>query len=534
MAFEGKAQQDGGGVEKSRIAFYPFLFSVFPILSVYSAVASSVSPRELIVPLGLAPILPVVFWALLYLVLRNSHRRGIGVFVAIAAFWCYGYALDSVRELLRYREMLPTGILAALLFAGVALFGILVLGLRRSRRSFAPLTTFLNAAAVIAVTIPCISIFSTYVRAERAADASVVTDGHAEAPAGAPDIVYIVADAYGGHDVLASQYRVDNADFLKALESRGFFVAKESYANYNYTRFSVSSSLGLDYMNGVLEELGGDALPGRVIEDNAAARFLRERGYEFVSFASGYSDTEIEGADDYRKPPRGLSEFDHLLINATPLRSVLNRIHTFRQGRDGRRFGQYDLHRERVRFVLDSLGRLGPNARPRFVFAHIICPHWPYVFDEKGGAVYPRLRFNLSADFPSWEAPTLEEFEAGYANQVLGLNAMLLQTIDAILANNPNTVVLLQGDHGPRSRTVAQEPESWEAYVEEELSILNAIHLPGDEGEGALYDSISPVNSFRVVFNVYLDGGFELLEDRAYFFDEDAGELHDVGALGLE
>ena len=111
---------------------------------------------------------------------------------------------------------------------------------------------------------------------------------------------------------------------------------------------------------------------------------------------------------------------------------------------------------------------------------------------------------------------------------------MLIETIDAILANNPNTVVLLQGDHGPRSRTVVREPESWKAYAEEELSILSAYYFPDGKGEKTLYDSISPVNSFRVLFNAYLGGEFELLEDRAYFFDEDTGELHAVAASSLE
>ena len=44
----------------------------------------------------------------------------------------------------------------------------------------------------------------------------------------------------------------------------------------------------------------------------------------------------------------------------------------------------------------------------------------------------------------------------------------------------------------------------------------SAYYFP--DGSGAsLYDSISPVNSFRVVFNHYFGVGYQLLEDLSYY-----------------
>ena len=45
--------------------------------------------------------------------------------------------------------------------------------------------------------------------------------------------------------------------------------------------------------------------------------------------------------------------------------------------------------------------------------------------------------------------------------------------------------------------------------------ILNAYYLPGI-GQGDLYPTISPVNSFRVVFNQYFGGKFPLLPDLSF------------------
>jgi hypothetical protein len=44
------------------------------------------------------------------------------------------------------------------------------------------------------------------------------------------------------------------------------------------------------------------------------------------------------------------------------------------------------------------------------------------------------------------------------------------------------------------------------------MAILNAYYLP-NAGEQFLYEKMSPVNSFRVVFNTNFGGNYGLLED---------------------
>ena len=50
----------------------------------------------------------------------------------------------------------------------------------------------------------------------------------------------------------------------------------------------------------------------------------------------------------------------------------------------------------------------------------------------------------------------------------------------------------------------------------ERFGILNAYYLPGG-GEQHLYESITPVNTFRVILNHYFDHNLELLPDRSYY-----------------
>jgi hypothetical protein len=48
------------------------------------------------------------------------------------------------------------------------------------------------------------------------------------------------------------------------------------------------------------------------------------------------------------------------------------------------------------------------------------------------------------------------------------------------------------------------------------MANFEAIYFPGS-GREQLYNSLSPVNIFRIVFNTYFGSHYPLLEDRAYF-----------------
>ena len=48
------------------------------------------------------------------------------------------------------------------------------------------------------------------------------------------------------------------------------------------------------------------------------------------------------------------------------------------------------------------------------------------------------------------------------------------------------------------------------------MRIFNAYYLP-EGGNENLYETITPVNTFRVVFNTYFGGRYELLPDKSWY-----------------
>jgi hypothetical protein len=73
----------------------------------------------------------------------------------------------------------------------------------------------------------------------------------------------------------------------------------------------------------------------------------------------------------------------------------------------------------------------------------------------------------------------------------------------------------LQSDHGSRLFESFSR-NGIPTDVKEDFANLNAYYLP-DVDETALYETISPVNSFRVVLNSYFGTDYELLSDRCYY-----------------
>jgi hypothetical protein len=104
-------------------------------------------------------------------------------------------------------------------------------------------------------------------------------------------------------------------------------------------------------------------------------------------------------------------------------------------------------------------------------------------------------------------------------------------------------IIMILGDHGPRSETIWEKPE--ETNAKECMSILNAYHLPNN-GNRLLYPQITPVNSFRIIFGCYFGGTqFMLLPDKSYlsgekylykFYDvtEKVREQHKDSSVGVK
>jgi hypothetical protein len=198
----------------------------------------------------------------------------------------------------------------------------------------------------------------------------------------------------------------------------------------------------------------------------------------------------------------GATPFESLVVQTSFLRLAADAIPSLPQL-------AYDLHRDRILNTLDMLESLPPTNEPKLVFAHIIAPHPPFVFAADGSPVTPDGPFSLRFDFDAGHTSS-EAYIRGYRDQVKFINRRLEELVLTILEKSvAPPVIILAADHGPDSNSGRQ------TYVQERMTILSAYHLP--TGDAGLYPGITPVNTFRVVFNEVFGADYPLLQDRVLF-----------------
>lgn len=491
----------------SRFVVHPFLFAVYPIVFL---VAQNVEEQVTMATGALALATAVVGAGCTFLVLaallRSAGRAGALTSLYVFLFFSFGHVA----------VLSPGGeTLLLVVWAVVAVTGtVLVVGVEGDL----PATTMsLNVIAIALLLINAVPI-ATYEVEERADDPPRRREVKLPAagdvrPEDKRDIYYLIFDRYARDDVLAEQYGFDNRAFLRSLEERGFYVA-DSVSNHQRTAHSLASSLNMTYLNHLEQRhpASGDYGPVyRMMRDFKVAAFLRSLGYTYHHVGSWWNPTEVvPSADVNHRFRRAVSEFSGVLVESTIWPFFLD---LFDLGDEGR------IHRGRVRFQFAEVAEIARDPGPTFTFAHFLVPHPPYVFNRDGSRATER---DLASRTP----------EQSYIEQLQYTNDRISELVDTLLAgpDDEDPIIVVQSDEGPHPRRFQREVDTFdwweasEAELREKLLILNAYHLPGGR-DGELYRTISPVNTFRLIFNEYFGTDLRLLEDRSFIW-KDSGHLY--------
>ena len=507
-----------------RTPIHPFLLCAFPVLAMLAHNLGEMVLDDALRALIIALVTSFILLSLAYLIMRQWTRAALWSSLSLLLFFSYGHlyeALDTVRIfgalLGRHRHLIPVWLL---------IFGVGTWWIWKRARDVSRWTEFLNVFGLIVVAIPLMQIASFQYQAfssSRAFNQNPSFEKGTEhtADAHAPDVYYIILDAYAREDAMQHFYLCDNSDFIKRLSEMGFFVAPMSQSNYCQTVLSLASSLNMDY----LDQLGDEFVPGNrarwnlrhLIENSRVRQIFEELGYQTVTFETGVPVTEIKDSDYYFRPNLSsirkmqafnrLNGFEAMLIHTTGGMILTDAADILPDLLVPDVDYPYQAHRERILSTLDYLGEIPSMEGRKFVFAHIMCPHSPAVFGPNGEYMDPKEPFTLASDVEANELFKTRELIQGYRHQVTYINTRILEVVSEILTKSERPpIIILQGDHGGPHMGIPKEAR---------LAILNAYYLPGD-GALQLYDSISPVNTFRVILNTYFNGDYGLLEDIAY------------------
>jgi hypothetical protein len=495
--------------------FVPLL-AAYPIIFLASRNVGQVSAGSLALTAIAAVVVACLVYGLLRLRTRSATAAGVATVCMLVFFFAYPTAREwmeaGLNQFGRKTNETPNALDAA---RGVsAMLGVVwgllaVAAVERIVRSAwagrAEISRALNFAAVALLAVALVPFLAsafkapghgpgTALAASRGSDARVAAQS--------PDIYYIVLDGYARGDVLAQKYDFRNDAFIEGLRSRGFRVSDRSAANYNWTFLSLASTLNLGYLHdvlpsGTLDPISTDrAVMYDRIRDNETARFLRERGYRIVHVQSTWGATSSNPYAD-REVKCEQQVYANEFVRAIVEASWLSAFRT-KAGVD-----LAECHLGNFR----TLARMGADPGPKFVFAHFIVPHHPYLFDRDGNIL---RNATVSNQFEFQKR--LWEDKQGYVSQLEYVNRLVLETVDGIVASSrQKPIIVIASDHGPNLAAGLTRIQ----HVAIRLANFGAYLLP-DAPEDLIPPDGSAVNQFRRILTHYFDAGLEPLPDR-YF-----------------
>jgi hypothetical protein len=307
-----------------------------------------------------------------------------------------------------------------------------------------------------------------------------------------PDIYFVILDEYAAPSQMKSYFQYDMSPFVKYLARRGFIITEMSTESLA-TAAILDGRLNMEAIKRQSGTLSLGSLSGSLLESTNIVNaqdeeqmirlrnsrvivYLKSIGYQFINMGSWFTQTRYNQLADQNINCFGFQFTDELstiILNNSVLRLIL--------------INRY-FHRKAVLDAFANLENMPVTAgKPKFIFAHIICPHSPYVFgsnDEKLG-----LKPGESKD-----AKQL------YLDQHIFISKKVKEFVDKKLsASQPAPVIIIQADHGARmDKSNAHQ-------------VFSAVYVPNNKGN-AWQDSISSVNTFRVLFNDIFGINLEILK----------------------
>jgi hypothetical protein len=486
-------------------------------------------PAVVIRPFLFTLVGSAILYGILYLIFRNAIKTALIGTLLLIAFFTYGdvyYAARGVPvfDILNHHiVLLPLYII----LVGLGIWGIFHI------KKYDNFVLYLNAISLVLVLLQVVELSYAYIRTSYAASQPVKLQSGLTLPTDLkdmPDIYVIVLDTYMRSDAMKQDLGFDNTPFINQLKQMGFYVASCGHPDYTFTYASISSLLDMHYIpgayaNDVWDEFSNNGFWSSKLKNTEVHQQLENVGYKTVAFQEPAPLIEFDDSDiliGMKNPTissQYLYPFEAIYLNSTAA-VLLNavdpkgKVEQLLEGNSASQkaasvdfSGVTGVNRDLVinratstLFILDNLPNVPAIAGPKFTYAHIFVPHIPFVFGPDGEIITDPRYYNAQQG-----QPVNDEYQKrGYINQIQFIDKAIIPVLQTIISKSKKTpIIVLLGDHGLGGNN---------RYTD-----LLAYHLPN--GSGKLYPSISPVNSFRLIFDEYFGGNYPLLPDLTYISD---------------
>jgi hypothetical protein len=420
------------------------------------------------------------------------------MFIILCIFFFFGavkdftkkYGLDSLNH---YSIFLP---------AIIIVIAVSYLAISRTTNSLKRAALFIKSLLIICLVLETGTLlYNAFSHKERQKDLGdidhkIISNIHVPDSARKPFIFWIVMDEYSGNTALKKRWHFNNP-LDSVLRTKGFFAADSARSPYNYTHYSLASSLDMTYLNDLSEHsvIGfRDIVRGNIsLRETNTVKLLEKEGYNIHN----YTIYNIEGY-----PTKGQEFFVNSDVRLLDNQTFPGRVRQdlwWKFIKDERVEGLRKEYKYRLSLVQDGL-EAAKNAvtdnKPSFFMFHYTFTHEPFLYRQDGS-------LDTAASFDMFPEKYIASIN--YANDIV---TNLVDSIRAIYSGK-DLVIILQGDHGYKY----DEKDS--LFDQEGCSILYSVYC-SDHLYPAWTNTFNSVNTFRVLFNKYFHTDLPLLENHSY------------------
>lgn len=308
-----------------------------------------------------------------------------------------------------------------------------------------------------------------------------------------PNIYFLLFDSYPGFHTAQQDLNLNNSAFYSELNQLRFTTYPNSESNYDFTQFSMASIFNMDYLGfhfdaqnvGLFDYL----MCYKQLKNATLFKTLQHNGYNIFN-ASYFNILE-------HKSPIKESEFilaGTRLVNDKMLhnRIIRHLKHLLILGKYRQNFAIEKWEKQTWRnnqTVLQLLYQQAKPNKPTFTYAHLLMPHHPYYYDEKGNLL------------PNHTFTELQLFDTSAIRKyTLFTNKVILQQCKQIIQKDSNAVIVVMSDHSFVIPNIYQR----------KFNSLLAIRSKQSAGV-SLPDTMPAVNVFRHLLNTNFGTNYSIL-----------------------
>ena len=347
-----------------------------------------------------------------------------------------------------------------------------------------------RAASTATIAFVLVFFVSGVVRAFLSAEGPISPLTATRAATG-PNIYIVLLDGYPRRDTLMNDMSIDNGPFEEALTARGFDVYDDAHTDRRYTDLTL-----MNLLTGTTEGVPLDTAPAsqvqflvrRALSEAALPREAQAAGYEWDIIDSPAGHVTFSAGTHFQHG--GVNTFEDNMLAESVLGPIVKAALPYLLTDSLR--GHFDES------VASLISLVDPSAH-RLVLAHLFQPHLPFLWGHNATPVpvpvyWPRV--NIFAAQIETIRMSLVDYSAAMNEDLATLNPRLLDMVDAVVAKDPNAVVVLFSDHGSRYSLALKQTEWYHSFL--------AARTPGHPLLFA--DDPKPTAILRTLLPIYVTG----------------------------